>query len=88
MGQHYMRHRSYYEETIDYYGQTLLDKYIVDGQFLKDKLERDIEKAQKQTKAADNYYKAFTAYLNHLASSTARRDYYFSYQKRVYSIKS
>ena len=61
--------RSYYEETIDYYGQTLLDKYIVDGQFLKDKLERDIEKAQKQTKAADNYYKAFTAYLNHLASS-------------------
>lgn len=61
--------RSFYEERIKYYGDAVLEKYIVDGEFLSDKLERDIETAKSNNEATEAYNKALGAYLEQLASS-------------------
>lgn len=52
-----------YEDKIAYYGEELLQKYIVDGAFLREDLERDIAAARSITTARDQYAKAFDAYL-------------------------
>lgn len=62
-------YQSLYEERVAFYGNTILEKYIVDGQFLVEELERDIAIATNSTQATDAYNKALTAYLEQLAAS-------------------
>lgn len=59
--------QSYYEEKIAYYGQEILNKYIVNGEFLKDKLEADIITADNATEKTVAYRAAYTAYLTSVA---------------------
>ena len=51
-----------YEETIAYYGEELLSKYIVNGEFLKDQLEADIEIMSGEGSAYYAYELACAAY--------------------------
>lgn len=61
--------QSWYEERIQYYGDALLGKYIVNGEFLCEKLERDIAEAKTRNTATEVYKKALGAYLEQLAAS-------------------
>ena len=61
--------KSFYEERIKYYGDAILEKYIVNGEFLKDKLEQDLEKAKNSTEATDHYIKAVAVYLDQIAAA-------------------
>ena len=61
--------KALYDNQINFFGRDLLDKYIVDGQFLSEKVEQDIEKAEKSNTAQDAYNKAMSAYLEKIASS-------------------
>ena len=61
--------QSYYEEKIAYYGQEILNKYIVNGEFLKEKLEADIITADNVTEKTVAYRAAYTAYLTSVAES-------------------
>ena len=60
--------KSLYEERINYYGDAILRKYIVNGEFLKDKIEQDIESAKNSSEAADTYVKALAVYLDQISS--------------------
>lgn len=60
--------KSLYEERVKYYGDALLKKYIVNGEFFKDKLEEDIEAAKNSSAATDHYSKALAVYLDQIAS--------------------
>lgn len=51
-----------YEKTVEYYGEELLSKYIVNGEFLKDKLEADIEIMSGEGSAYYAYESACAAY--------------------------
>lgn len=61
-----------YEETIAYYGEELLSKYIVNGEFLKDQLEADIEIMSSEGSAYYAYESACAAY-NAYALSEAEK---------------
>ena len=61
--------QSWYEERIAYYGETILGKYIVNGEFLCEKLERDIAEAKTKNTETEAYKKALGAYLAQLAAS-------------------
>ena len=52
-----------YHETVDFFGEDLLSEYIVDGQFLKEKLQEDLEASSQKTDAAEAYKEARAAYL-------------------------
>ncbi len=60
--------KNVYDKTVKYYGQDLLDKYIINGEFLKQKLQNDIlsteEKMQSTDKAMDE---ALLSYSLHFA---------------------
>ncbi len=51
-----------YEKTIEYYGEEILSQYIVDGEFLRDKLEADIETITNEESAYGAYESACAAY--------------------------
>ncbi len=40
-----------YEKILDYYGEEFLNTYIIDGEFLKDKLVHDIENAETKVES-------------------------------------
>ena len=61
--------QSWYEERIRYYGDAVLGKYIVNGEFLSEKLEQDIAEAKTRNTATEAYRKALGAYLEQLAAS-------------------
>ena len=61
--------QSWYEERIAYYGETILGKYIVNGEFLSGKVEQDIAAAKNSNEATAAYKTAYEAYLNQVASS-------------------
>ncbi len=61
--------QSWYEERIAYYGETILGKYIVNGEFLSEIVEQDISSAMNSNEATAAYKTAYGAYLNHVASS-------------------
>lgn len=63
--------KAFYEETVDFIGEDLLSKYIVDGAFLKAALERDLAAAEKSTAAEDAYKAALTAFYQKRASELA-----------------
>ena len=58
-----------YEERIRFYGEDILNQYIVDGEFLKDKLEADIVKSENSHNATLAYKEAKNAYLTDLAQT-------------------
>lgn len=58
-----------YEERTKFYGKEILDKYIVDGEFLRNELEQDIAAARNKKEASEAYDKAVKAYLTELAKS-------------------
>ena len=49
-----------YDETVEFYGKEFLARYIVNGEFLRDKVNSDIE--NYQLKAEAEYEEAFQAY--------------------------
>ena len=61
--------QSLYEERIAYYGETILRKYIVNGEFLSEIVEQDISSAMNSNEATAAYETAYGAYLNQVASS-------------------
>lgn len=65
--------KNYYKETVEYIGKDILAKYIVDGEFLRGRLEADIkeaEKSKKGEKAFAAYESARFQYLKELAKNT------------------
>ena len=54
--------KSLYEEKIAFYGEELLGKYIVDGEFLRETLEKDIADFNENS-ARNRYELAYNAYL-------------------------
>lgn len=61
---------SLYEERIAFYGAAVLDKYIVNGEFLRDQVENDLEAINSAEKeASEAYNAAFAAYYQHLADT-------------------
>ncbi len=56
-----------YDERVRYYGDELLEKYIVNGEFLKEKIEQDIIASKNKKDAQNAYNKAREAYLTSLA---------------------
>ena len=50
-----------YEDTVEYYGEELLSKYIVNGEFLKEQLEADIETMSGEGSAYYAYESACAA---------------------------
>ena len=60
---------NYYNTRIAFYGTDFLSIYIVDGQFLKEKLENDIETLSKQNDAWKAYQDALTAYYSQTRKS-------------------
>lgn len=61
--------RDHYEYLTAYYGE-LLDKYIVDGEFLRENVERDL--AEKED-VYESFSRALTAYHNERVSTLYRR---------------
>lgn len=76
-----------YENTVAYLGEELLNKYIVDGEFLREALERDIAALPSirmttpdgtmtcigETKAREKYAKAYNAYLETVLPAAAAK---------------
>lgn len=74
-----------YENTVAYLGEELLNKYIVDGEFLREALEKDIAALPSirmttpdgtmtcigETKAREKYAKAYNAYLETVLPTAA-----------------
>ena len=62
--------KNLYEQKIRFYGEELLAKYIVDGEFLADKVREDIAAIQADTKESIKAYKAcWYAYMDSIARS-------------------
>ena len=60
-----------YEEKLAYFGEELINKYIVNGEFLADTLKKDIEE-HNETSAARTYKLAYNAYLETVLSETEK----------------
>lgn len=58
-----------YEERVRFYGEKILNRYLVDGRFLKEKLEQDRIAAANRKDAANAYQRALDGYLTNLAVS-------------------
>ena len=61
--------RELYEWCVELFGKDLLEKYIVNGEFLKNKAEEDLAKAIECVDARELYYKALGAYLDQLGKT-------------------
>lgn len=61
--------KEFYEERIRFYGEDILNQYIVDNEFLKDKLEVDIVKAENSNEATLAYEEAKGAFLTSIAQT-------------------
>lgn len=55
-----------YKKTIDYFGEELLGKYIVNGEFLKDALTKDVANIGNTARA--KYKRAYAAYMETVLS--------------------
>ncbi len=62
-----------YEETVDNIGKEILATYIVNGEFLKDKLESDMENYTDHITSRETYYKAIEAYHKYIADKTCKQ---------------
>jgi len=61
-------YKSLYDERVAFYGQALLDKYIVNGEFLKEQALADAKESVGKTTANEEYRTAENAYLQYLVS--------------------
>ncbi len=64
----YLWDKNFYEQRVAFYGEAILNKYIVDGEFLQEKLEQDIEVATAAHAANDAYQEAQKAQYQALAN--------------------
>lgn len=62
---------SYYHERVEMYGEEFLSKYIADGEFLKDKVQEDIDAMSDRT-ASKLYDEAVEAYRLHTIKELAK----------------
>ncbi len=63
-----------YNERIEYFGEDLLAKYIVDGEFLKEKVEEDMaEYAEYERIARESYDTARKAYFRYFADEVIKQ---------------
>lgn len=60
-----------YDETVERIGKDVLSTYIVDGEFLKDKLEADIAAYDASASSRNAWYEAIEAYYEYIAKETA-----------------
>ena len=58
-----------YDQRIAFYGNDFLSKYIVNGEFLRDKVAADLDASYSLTKATDEYNEAFNSYYQYLADN-------------------
>lgn len=58
-----------YRERCDFYGKELLETYLVDGEFLRDQLEADLETAERAQEASEAYSAAEGACLRAIADT-------------------
>ena len=58
-------YKELYEERIAFYGEEFLSKYIVDGEFLREQLEYDMEQTieHKAERALENAYNAYLQFV-------------------------
>lgn len=61
--------KEHYDSEVAYFGEELLSKYIVDGVFLREKLEYDCNQPVTVT-ARTAWHKAYEAYENHIIQQT------------------
>lgn len=61
-----------YDETVERIGKDVLSKYIVDGEFLKEKLESDIAAYDAEENSRENWDDAVAAYYEFIANEVAR----------------
>lgn len=61
--------KEHYDSEVAYFGEELLSKYIVDGVFLREKLEYDCNQPVTVT-ARTAWHKAYEAYKNHIIQQT------------------
>lgn len=64
--------RRLYEDKVNYFGEELLGKYIVNGVFLKEKLEKDIAFYDTST-SQRNYEQAYNAYMETVLSTALKK---------------
>ena len=67
--------RGFYEERVAFYGEELLGKYLVDGEFLRDALEADIAALRDVTVTTPDGLTTVT----HLAGGEAKKQYALAY---------
>lgn len=60
--------KEFYDNTIQYYGKDLLDKYFTDGEFLRENVEADMNSGENKAQKA--YEDAYHAYLEHVYEAT------------------
>lgn len=65
--------RDLYYKIVAGYGEELLATYIVDGEFLKEKLEADIEKYSGQEPCREAYWAACEAYRLHFVEESIKQ---------------
>ena len=63
--------KNFYEATIKYFGE-LIDKYIVNGEFLHEQLSKDIAEYDTQT-AVEKYSLAYNSYLENILPSLMQK---------------
>ncbi len=64
--------KQYYEDKVAWFGEALLGKYIADGVFYREALERDIAE-YSETAAREAYKRAYRAYLDVYMPEAAER---------------
>ena len=65
------RTKEWYEERVEYFGEELLSKYIVDGEFLEEKLRADINELMNNNRKA--YEEAEKAYFSYISDEAIKQ---------------
>lgn len=62
-----------YDETVERIGKDVLSTYIVNGEFLKEKLESDIAAYDAEDNSRENWNESIEAYYESIANETAKQ---------------
>lgn len=63
--------QEWYEDRMEYFGEELLSKYIVDGEFLEEELRLDINELMKENRIAND--EAEKAYYKYIANEAVKQ---------------
>ncbi|SEH79430.1 hypothetical protein SAMN02910265_02740 [Ruminococcus flavefaciens] len=63
--------QEWYEDRVEYFGEELLSKYIVDGEFLEEELRLDINELMKENRIAND--EAEKAYYRYIANEAVKQ---------------